>query len=47
MHKVLIRPVLTFALETWTLSETYERRLRLFERKEFRWIFGAKQEQET
>jgi len=27
MHKVLTRPVLTYASETWTLSETNERRL--------------------
>ena len=33
MYKVLIRPVLTHASETWTLSKTNERRLSLFERK--------------
>jgi len=44
MYKVLIRPVLTYASETWTLSETNERHLSLFERKVFRCIFGAKQE---
>ena len=47
MYKVLIRPVLTYASETWTLFKTSERRLSLFERKVFRCIFGAKQENGT
>ena len=47
MYKVLIRPVLTYAFETWTLSKTNERRLSLFERKVLRCIFGAKQENGT
>jgi len=33
MYNVLIRPVLTYASETWTLSKTNERWLSLFERK--------------
>jgi len=33
MYKVLIRPVLTYASKTWTLSKINERRLRLFKRK--------------
>jgi hypothetical protein len=44
MYKVLIRLVLTYASETWTLSKTNERRLSLFERKVLRCIFGAKQQ---
>jgi hypothetical protein len=44
MYKVLIRPVLTYASETWTLSKINERRLGLFERRVLRCIFGAKQE---
>jgi hypothetical protein len=47
MYKVLIRPVLTHASETWTLSKTKERRLDLFERKVLRCIFRAKQENGT
>jgi len=47
MYKVLIRPVLTCASETWTLSKIKERRLSLFERKMLRCIFGAKQENGT
>jgi hypothetical protein len=33
MYKALIRPVLTYASETWTLSKANERWLGLFERK--------------
>jgi hypothetical protein len=47
MYKVRIRPVLTYASETWTLSKTNERRLSVFERKMLRCIFGAKQEDGT
>jgi len=46
MYEVLIRPVLTHASETWTVSKANERRLSLFERKVLRFIFGAKQENE-
>jgi hypothetical protein len=47
MYKVVIRPELTYASETWTLSKTNERRLSLFERKVLRCIFGEKQENGT
>jgi len=47
MYKVLIRPVLTYVSETWTLSKTNERQLGLFERRVLRCIFGAKQENGT
>ena len=47
MYKVLIRPVLIYASETWTLSNTNEGRLSLFERKVLRCTFGAKQENKT
>jgi hypothetical protein len=47
MYKLLIRPVLTYASETWTLSKMNERRLSLFERKVLRCIFGVKQENGT
>jgi hypothetical protein len=46
MYKVL-RPVLTYASETWTLSKTNEQWLSLFERKVLRCIFGVKQENKT
>jgi hypothetical protein len=47
MYKVLIRPVLTYASETWTLSKTNERRLSLAERKVLQCIFGVKQRNGT
>jgi hypothetical protein len=47
MYKVLIRPVLTYASGTWTVSKTNERQLSLFERKVFRCIFGAEHENGT
>ena len=46
MYKVLISPVLSYASETWTVSEANERRLSLFERKVLPCIFGAKREKE-
>jgi hypothetical protein len=47
MYKVLIRPVLTYASETWTLSKTNKRQLSLFERKVLRCISRGKQENGT
>jgi hypothetical protein len=47
MYKVLIRPVLTYASETWALSKTNEWRLGLLERSVLRCIFGAEQENGT
>jgi hypothetical protein len=46
MYKVFIRPVLTYASETWTLCKTNERWLSLFERKVLRCIFGVKRERD-
>jgi len=46
MCKVLIRPVLTHASGTRTVSKANERRLGWFERRVLRCIFGAKQEKE-
>jgi hypothetical protein len=47
MYKVHIRPVNTYASETWILSKANEWPLSLFERKVLRCIFGAKQENEV
>jgi hypothetical protein len=44
MYKVLVRPVLIYASEAWTLSKTDERLLSVFERRTLRCIFGAVQE---
>ena len=45
-YKVLIRPELTYASETWTVCKINEWRLSLFDRKVLRCVFGAKQENE-
>jgi hypothetical protein len=44
MYKVLVRPVLAYASETWTLSKTDERLLSVFERRVLRCVCGAVQE---
>jgi hypothetical protein len=41
LYKVLVRPVVTYASETWTLTKTDKRVLGLFERKILRSIFGV------
>jgi hypothetical protein len=46
MYKVLIRPVLSYASDAWTVSKANERRLCLLERKVLPCIFGAKREKE-
>jgi hypothetical protein len=43
MYKILVRQVLTYASETWTLSKTDERLLSVFERRILRCIFVAVQ----
>ena len=40
----VIRPVVTYACETWTLKETITNRLMVFERKVLRKIFGPNNE---
>jgi hypothetical protein len=40
IYKVLVRPVLSYASETWPLSRLDERLLSTFERRILRYIFG-------
>ncbi|CAG9833379.1 unnamed protein product [Diabrotica balteata] len=39
IYKTVIRPVLMYGCETWTLTKETERKLRCFERKILRRIF--------
>jgi hypothetical protein len=40
IYKTIIRPVVTYASETWTLTTKDENNLRIFERQILRKIFG-------
>jgi hypothetical protein len=40
MYRTMIKPVVTYALETWTLTAKYENNLRIFKRQILRKIFG-------
>jgi hypothetical protein len=45
IYKTLIRPVVTYGSEAWTLTRRNEQQLRIFERKILRKIFGAIQDE--
>jgi hypothetical protein len=41
IHKTMIRQIVTYSSETWTLTTKGENNLRIFERQILRKIFGA------
>jgi hypothetical protein len=48
MYQTLVRPVVTYACETWVLKENIKSKLRVFERKILRRIYGpAKESDDT
>jgi hypothetical protein len=40
IYKTLVRPIFTYATETWTMTKNDERRLSIFERKVLYIIYG-------
>ena len=44
MYKTLVMPVVTYACETWVLEENIKPKLRVFERKVLRRIYGPTEE---
>ncbi|KAJ4450866.1 hypothetical protein ANN_02298 [Periplaneta americana] len=47
IHKTVILPVVLYGCETWTLTLREEQRLRVFENKVLRKMFGAKRDEVT
>jgi len=45
IYKTLIRLVVTYGCEAWTLTNRNEQQLRIFERKTLRKIFGPVQDE--
>lgn len=41
LYKSVVRPVLTYGSEMWTMLQEHEEHYRVFERKVLRWIFGS------
>ena len=46
MYKTLVRPVVTYACETWVLKENIKTKLSVFERQVLRRIYGPTEEKD-
>ena len=46
MYKILVRTVVTYACETWVLKENIKTKLRVFERKVLRRLYGPTKEKD-
>ena len=46
MYKTLVRPVVTYTCETWVMNENIKTKLRIFERKVLRRIYGPTKEKD-
>jgi hypothetical protein len=44
MYQTLVRPIVTYACQTWGLKENIKSELRVFERKVLRRIYGPTKE---
>ena len=47
MYRTKILPAVLYRCETWSLTLREERRLRVFENRVLRWIFGPKRDKVT
>ena len=47
IHRTLILPVVLYGCETWSLTLREEHRLRVFENRALRRIFGSKRNEVT
>jgi hypothetical protein len=46
LYNTILKPVLIYGSENWTLTKGYEEKLRIFERKVLRIIYGPTREKE-
>ena len=47
IYKTIILPIVLYGCETWSLTLREERRLRVFENRLFRKVFGSKRDEVT
>ena len=47
IYRVIILPVVLYGCETWSLTLRDDRRLRVFENRVLRRVFGPKRDEET